>query len=67
MPTVLLEKDPDSGLPHFTCAHFIGPSTGSCQPTKFQCRTSGLCVPLTWRCDGDLDCRDGSDEDECSK
>uniref|UniRef100_A0A250XX49 CD320 antigen n=1 Tax=Castor canadensis TaxID=51338 RepID=A0A250XX49_CASCN len=42
-----------------------GPSTGSCQPTKFQCRTSGLCVPLTWRCDGDLDCRDGSDEDEC--
>ncbi|XP_025841477.1 CD320 antigen isoform X2 [Vulpes vulpes] len=41
------------------------PDPGSCPPASFQCRTSGFCVPLTLRCDGDEDCPDGSDEDEC--
>ncbi|XP_077601847.1 CD320 antigen, partial [Crocuta crocuta] len=39
---------------------------GSCPPTNFQCRTSGFCLPLPLRCDGDKDCPDGSDEEECS-
>ncbi|XP_012663019.1 CD320 antigen [Otolemur garnettii] len=38
---------------------------GSCPPAFFQCRTSGFCVPLTWRCDSDWDCYDHSDEEEC--
>ncbi|XP_003639780.2 CD320 antigen isoform X1 [Canis lupus baileyi] len=43
----------------------LAQAPGSCPPASFQCRTSGFCVPLTLRCDGDEDCPDGSDEDEC--
>jgi len=34
------------------------------QMTELRCR-SGECVPLESRCDGVLQCNDGSDEDNC--
>ncbi|XP_004588741.2 low-density lipoprotein receptor-related protein 8 isoform X9 [Ochotona princeps] len=33
-------------------------------PSQFACR-SGECVHLGWRCDGDHDCKDKSDEADC--
>eukprot|EP00397_Hematodinium_sp_SG-2012_P009821 GEMP01009917.1.p1 GENE.GEMP01009917.1~~GEMP01009917.1.p1 ORF type:complete len:1021 (+),score=128.40 GEMP01009917.1:160-3222(+) len=34
--------------------------------TEFRCR-NGYCIPLVFKCDGDNDCEDGSDEESCFK
>jgi len=33
---------------------------------KFQCADQN-CIPASWRCDGDNDCDDSSDEAGCGK
>lgn len=39
-----------------------------CNPDEFTCKGHpGECVPLTWMCDDNADCTDGSDEKACSK
>ncbi|XP_012970410.1 low-density lipoprotein receptor-related protein 8 isoform X9 [Mesocricetus auratus] len=41
-------------------------TAAACVPTtQFTCR-SGECIHLGWRCDGDRDCKDKSDEADCS-
>ncbi|KAH9364316.1 hypothetical protein HPB48_021572 [Haemaphysalis longicornis] len=37
-----------------------------CSVHQFQCLTSDACIPKEWRCDGDRDCSDGSDENNCT-
>lgn len=41
---------------------FIPPA---CRSYEFSCDTGGQCVPQAWRCDGETDCMDGSDEQQC--
>uniref|UniRef100_A0A3P8NP04 SCO-spondin n=1 Tax=Astatotilapia calliptera TaxID=8154 RepID=A0A3P8NP04_ASTCA len=39
--------------------------TSACRSYEFSCATVGQCVPQAWRCDGETDCMDGSDEQQC--
>jgi hypothetical protein len=47
---------------------FILLADRQCKPGEFQCNNT-ICQPLLWRCDGDDDCGDNSDENKamCGK
>ncbi|CAG5895700.1 unnamed protein product [Menidia menidia] len=42
------------------------PPSSACRPQEFPCASGSQCVPEVWRCDGETDCRDGSDEQQCA-
>uniref|UniRef100_A0A087Y443 SCO-spondin n=1 Tax=Poecilia formosa TaxID=48698 RepID=A0A087Y443_POEFO len=37
-----------------------------CRSYELRCASGGQCVPQAWRCDGETDCVDGSDELQCA-
>lgn len=48
------------------CPAPVTPVPQTCHMEQFQCLYLFECIPLSWRCDGELDCQDHSDEDMCS-
>jgi Low-density lipoprotein receptor domain class A len=49
-----------------SCMRFCCLGNTTCEPTYFKCANS-RCIPGRWRCDYDDDCRDGSDEVNCTR
>lgn len=41
-------------------------SAATCRPGEFMCASNHYCLPATWKCDGERDCLDDSDEADCT-
>ena len=39
----------------------------TCDAKEHKCHDTGNCITKRWLCDGDRDCKDGSDELNCRK
>ena len=54
-------------LAHNQCSFvylIVSLAASTCGVEQFQCDT-GRCIRESWRCDGEYDCSDNSDEENC--
>ncbi|XP_061385720.1 very low-density lipoprotein receptor isoform X5 [Danaus plexippus] len=48
--------------PYTRTYDYASSESRTCTSSEFRCKT-GRCVPMSWRCDNEKDCSDGSDEE----
>ena len=44
-----------------------GDASEACDETEFECGSSGLCLPIEWRCNGQAECPAQEDEMNCTR
>jgi len=52
---------------HAACDTATAAPGSACAANEFQCSAGDQCVPMSYHCDGEVDCDDQSDEDGCGK
>ncbi|XP_047507981.1 very low-density lipoprotein receptor-like isoform X3 [Pieris napi] len=53
----------DDDFDSYTKAYdYLSSESRTCTSSEFRCKT-GRCIPMSWRCDNEKDCSDGSDEE----
>uniref|UniRef100_A0A3P8WN31 Heparan sulfate proteoglycan 2 n=1 Tax=Cynoglossus semilaevis TaxID=244447 RepID=A0A3P8WN31_CYNSE len=54
----------DTAATPLSCCPRLSGTPSPCEPNEFKCK-NGRCALKLWRCDGDNDCEDSSDETDC--
>lgn len=60
------QRETERNLNYCISMHIIAHLGKTCGPQHFQCNNN-RCIDLKWKCDGDNDCGDSSDEIGCCK
>lgn len=63
---MVLHNGKMSKTPVPNCMCWCVASHQPCRSVEFMC-SSGFCINASWRCDGEFDCDDQSDEKNCSE
>ena len=53
------------GRNHFFLILGVSSNSRNCSSTEFKC-PNGICIPAIYKCDGENDCGDSSDETNCT-
>ena len=43
----------------------LGLSANGCREDEYKCQGDSTCIPSEWICDGENDCGDATDEQDC--